>query len=154
MRQQVRLTEKQLPSIGSINLLNSSRQVNCVALSETGNLLTIGLSDSSVKVFWLSKASLMRSLGMGECNPFLEQEPTQVLNQPFTVTSQQGMIIKLYADQFEDAGLSASSANNAASVPPASNATGGGKRGQHAALAKSSSMISTTNNNANNNSNP
>ena len=80
MRQQVRLTEKQLPSIGSINLLNSSRQVNCVALSETGNLLTIGLSDSSVKVFWLSKASLMRSLGMGECNPFLEQEPTQVLN--------------------------------------------------------------------------
>ena len=41
-------------------------------MSETGNLLTIGMADSSIKVFWLSKASLMRSLGMGDCNPFVE----------------------------------------------------------------------------------
>ena len=92
------MTEKQLPSIGSINLLNSCRQVNSVALSETGNLLTIGMSDSSVKVFWLCKASLMRSLGIGLSNPFLEQDPTHILNQPYTVTQQHGMIIKLYAD--------------------------------------------------------
>ena len=74
-------------------------------MSETGNLLTIGMADSTVKVFWLNKASLMRSLGMGDCNPFVEQDPSQVINQPYTVTSQHGIIIKLYADQYEEACL-------------------------------------------------
>jgi len=34
-RQQIRLSEKQLPSIGSINLLNSYQQVTCTTLSES-----------------------------------------------------------------------------------------------------------------------
>ena len=70
MRNQVRLTEKQLPSIGSINLLNSNRQVNCVDLSDTGNLFATGMADSTIKVFWLNQNGLMRSLGVGESNPF------------------------------------------------------------------------------------
>ena len=82
MRSQAHLSEKQLPSIGSINLLNSNRQVNSVALSDTGDLLAVGNADSTIKVFWLNKASLLRSLGGSEAsNPFAEQEdPTQILN--------------------------------------------------------------------------
>ena len=66
MRQQQKLSEKYLPSIGSINLLNSNRQVNCTALSETGHLLATGMSDSSVKVYWLDRASLVHSHCMGQ----------------------------------------------------------------------------------------
>ena len=78
----MRLSEKpnQLPSIGSINLLNSNRSVNCVTLSDTGDLLATGMSDSTVKVFWLNKQSLVRSIGIGDSNPFADQDPTQVIN--------------------------------------------------------------------------
>jgi len=65
-RQQVRLSEKQLPSIGSINLLNAYQQVNCTALSETQDLMACGMSDSTIKVFWLNEESLKRSLCMGK----------------------------------------------------------------------------------------
>ena len=75
MRQKVRLTDKQLPSIGSINVLNSNRQVNCVTQSETGNLFAVGMSDSTVKVFWLNKKSLVRAMGLAENNPFTERDP-------------------------------------------------------------------------------
>ena len=46
-----------------------------MALSETGNIFVTGMADSTIKVFWLSRGALMRSLGMGECNPFVEQDP-------------------------------------------------------------------------------
>lgn len=85
------MTEKNLPSIGSINLLNSNRQVNCVALSDTGNLFATGMSDSTIKVFWLSQSSLVRSLGMGDNNPFSEQDPSQILSCPYTITSAVGL---------------------------------------------------------------
>jgi hypothetical protein len=65
-RQQVRLSEKQLPSIGSINLLNSHQQVNCSTLSESQDLMACGLSDSTIKVFWLNDDSLRRSLNLGK----------------------------------------------------------------------------------------
>ena len=58
------MSEKQLPSIGSINLLNSYGQLNCVTLSDTGDLLACGMSDSSIKVFWLNDESLKRSLNL------------------------------------------------------------------------------------------
>lgn len=65
-RQQARLSDKQLPSIGSINLLNAYQQVNCCALSETQDLMACGLSDSTIKVFWLNEESLKRSLNLGQ----------------------------------------------------------------------------------------
>ena len=82
MRQKERLTEKWLPSIGSINLLNSNRQVNCTTLSQSGNLLAVGMSDSTVRVFWLDRGSLVRSLGMGDSNPFTasEKEHSHLIN--------------------------------------------------------------------------
>ena len=42
-------------TIGSINLLNTYRKVNCVALSDSGAVMATGLNDSTVKVFILSK---------------------------------------------------------------------------------------------------
>jgi len=65
------------------------------------------MADSTVKVFWLNKSNLMRSLGMGDMNPFVEQDPTQLINMPFTVTSEIGIKMQLLADQFEAAGGSA-----------------------------------------------
>lgn len=101
-RSQVRLSEKQLPSIGSINLLNSQQQVTCSTLSETQDLMACGMADSTVKVFWLNQESLKRSLNIGKhlnlnfnaigplANTKLAQEATQrqamaSLNQPYTV---------------------------------------------------------------------
>ena len=74
-----------------------------MALSDTGNIFATGMADSTIKVFWLSRGALMRSLGMGECNPFVEQDPAQILNQPYTVTSNVGLKLQLYADQYETA---------------------------------------------------
>ena len=64
MRQQVKLSDKQLPSIGSINLLNANRQVNCTTLSESGDIMACGMSDSTVRVFHMNKESLLRSLNL------------------------------------------------------------------------------------------
>ena len=47
--------ETNLPSIGSISILNSYRQVNCVCLSDSGAVMAVGQSNSTVKVFILSK---------------------------------------------------------------------------------------------------
>lgn len=47
--------ETNLPSIGSISILNSYRQVNCVTLSDSGAVMAVGQSNSTVKVFILSK---------------------------------------------------------------------------------------------------
>jgi len=46
---------KVLPSIGSISLLNTYRQLNCVTLSDSGAVMATGMSDSTIKVFILSK---------------------------------------------------------------------------------------------------
>jgi|SaaInl33SG_5_DNA_1037386.scaffolds.fasta_scaffold32432_1 hypothetical protein len=46
---------KNLPTIGSISLVNSYRQLNCVTLSDSGAVMAAGMSDSTVKVFILSK---------------------------------------------------------------------------------------------------
>ena len=72
-------------------------------MSDTGDLLATGMSDSTIKVFWLNKQSLVRSIGMGDCNPFADQDPAQVINQPFTVMTQVGMRMQMYADQYEAA---------------------------------------------------
>lgn len=44
-----------LPTIGSINVLNSYRQLNCVTLSDSGAVMATGMADSTVKVFVLSR---------------------------------------------------------------------------------------------------
>jgi hypothetical protein len=44
-----------LPTIGSINLLNTYRQMNCVTLSDSGAVMAAGMSDSTIKVYILSK---------------------------------------------------------------------------------------------------
>jgi len=46
---------KNQATIGSISLLNTYRQVNCVTLSESGAVMATGMSDCTVKVFVLSK---------------------------------------------------------------------------------------------------
>ena len=46
---------KDQATIGSINLLNTYRKVNCVTLSDSGAVMATGLSDSTIKVFILSK---------------------------------------------------------------------------------------------------
>ena len=74
MKQQSKINEKLLPSIGSINILNSNRQTNCVTLSDSGDLMACGMSDSIVKVFWLNEESLERTLGLGDTNPFMKQD--------------------------------------------------------------------------------
>ena len=77
--------------------------MNCVTLSDTGNLFAVGLADSSVKVFWLNRSSLVRSLGMGDNNPFVEKDPSQILAQPYTLTSDTSLRLQLYAEQYETA---------------------------------------------------
>ena len=47
--------QQNLPTIGSINLLNTYKQLNCVTLSDSGAVMAAGMSDSTVKVFILSK---------------------------------------------------------------------------------------------------
>ena len=46
---------KNLPTIGSLSILNSYRTLNCVTLSDSGAVMAAGMSDSTVKVFILSK---------------------------------------------------------------------------------------------------
>lgn len=46
---------KNLPTIGSLSILNSYRTLNCVTLSDSGAVMAAGLSDSTIKVFILSK---------------------------------------------------------------------------------------------------
>lgn len=62
----MKLSDKQLPSIGSINILNAYQQVNCTCLSETQDLMACGMSDSTIKVFWLNDESLKRSLNLSK----------------------------------------------------------------------------------------
>jgi hypothetical protein len=81
--------------------------VNCTDLSVTGNLFVTGMADSTVKVFWLNKSNLMRSLCIGDMNPFAEQDPTHLINIPYTVTSAIGIKMQLLADQLDTAGTSA-----------------------------------------------
>lgn len=80
-----------------------------MALSDTGSLFATGMADSSIKVFWLSQSGLEHSLGMGENNPFVEKDPSQILSCPYTLTSTVGLKMQLYADQYE---ISGAAANN------------------------------------------
>lgn len=87
----MKLSDKLLPSIGSINLLNSNRMTNCVTLSDTGDLMACGMTDSIVKVFWLNEESLQRSLGLNDCNPFMKQDVNALLSVPYVSTSNIGL---------------------------------------------------------------
>jgi hypothetical protein len=58
------LSNDKLPTIGTISLLNTYRQVNCSALSESGNLMVNGMADSTLKVTWLNKEALKKSLSL------------------------------------------------------------------------------------------
>ena len=113
MRQQAKLTDKQLPSIGSINLLNANRMVNCTTLSETGDIMACGMSDSSVRVFHLNDESLLRSLNLSsQNNPFIKRDPISGLNMPYTVLSQTGLKMQLYAEQISGKNVSAGAKNH------------------------------------------
>lgn len=57
---QVKLSEKMLPSIGSIDLLNTGRQVNCSTLSDSGDFMVLGLANSQIKVFVLNAAETLQ----------------------------------------------------------------------------------------------
>jgi len=56
---QVKL-EKMLPSIGSIDLLNTGRQVNCCTLSDSGDFMVLGLANSQVKVFVMNASESLK----------------------------------------------------------------------------------------------
>ena len=49
----------------------------------------------------------MRSLGLGDMNPFVEQDPTNLINMPYTVTSAFGIKMQLLSDQLDTANTSA-----------------------------------------------
>ena len=62
-------------------------------------IMACGMADSSVKVFILNKESLLRSLNLSsQNNPFAKQDPLNSLNMPYTVLSQTGLKMQLYAD--------------------------------------------------------
>jgi len=47
--------QKNPATVGSITMLNTYRQMNCAFLSDSGAVLAAGMSDSTIKVFVLSK---------------------------------------------------------------------------------------------------
>ncbi len=51
----VRLTDKLLPSVVCIDLVNTQKRVCCMNLSEDCTVMALGLSDSHVKVFFFEK---------------------------------------------------------------------------------------------------
>jgi hypothetical protein len=68
-RQMTKLGMDRLPTIGTISLLNTYRQVNCTTLSESGDIMACGMADSTVKVTWLSQEALKKSLSLDEQLP-------------------------------------------------------------------------------------
>lgn len=115
-RQQSKLSEKQLPSIGSINLLNAYQQVNCTTLSDSQDLMACGMSDSTIKVFWLNEESLKRSLNLGkylnlnftsipqfqqtkQAQEASQRQNIDSLSQPYTVQSFEGLKIQMAAER-------------------------------------------------------
>jgi hypothetical protein len=67
-----------LPTIGTISLLNTYRQVNCTTLSESGDIMASGMADSTVKLTWLSTEALKKSLSLDEQLP---QEPLPMMKK-------------------------------------------------------------------------
>ena len=61
---QVRLTDRQFPSIGTVALQLSYRRVTSVCLSDSGDVMSCGMNDSTVKVFWLNPAKVRECLGL------------------------------------------------------------------------------------------
>jgi hypothetical protein len=53
-----------LPSIGTISLMNTYRMVNCTCLSDSGDLMANGMSDSTIKITWLNPETLKKSLSL------------------------------------------------------------------------------------------
>jgi transcription initiation factor TFIID subunit 5 len=51
MNQQVKLSEKVLPSIAQIDVYNTFKMLTAITLSDTGNIMVCGFQDSSIKVF-------------------------------------------------------------------------------------------------------
>jgi len=82
-----------LPSIGTIALLFSYRQVNATCLSDSGELMACGLADSTVKVFWLNEAKVKEHAGLG-------------VNDSGRYLGTQGMKVQLYADVLNGKGTS------------------------------------------------
>ena len=72
-------------------------------------MMACGMADSTVKVFYLNKESLIRSLNLsGVNNPFAKQDPLNSVNMPYTVLSSTGLKMQLYADQVHGKNVSAS----------------------------------------------
>ena len=65
-RQMSKLGVDKLPSIGTISLMNTYRMVNCTTLSDSGDLMASGMSDSTIKVYWLNPEALKKSLALEE----------------------------------------------------------------------------------------
>lgn len=64
--QQVKLSERNLPSVGTIALQFSYRRVICTALSDSGEIMACGTADSTIKVFWLNPAKVREMSGINE----------------------------------------------------------------------------------------
>jgi hypothetical protein len=81
--QQVKLSDRNLPTIGTIALQFSYRRVIGVCLSDTGDVMSCGLADSTIKVFWLNPSKVRDMLGLSnEC----------------TYLGSDGLKVHLYAD--------------------------------------------------------
>ena len=75
--------------------------------------MACGMADSSVKVFYLNKESILRSLNLSSVNnPFAKRDPVNSLNVPYTVLTQTGLKMQLYADQISGKNVSASQKNS------------------------------------------
>lgn len=71
------------------------------------------MSDSSVRVFHLNDESLLRSLNLSsQNNPFIKRDPISGLNMPYTVLSQTGLKMQLYAEQISGKNVSAGAKNH------------------------------------------
>jgi hypothetical protein len=57
MTQQVKLSEKVLPSIAQIDIYQTYKLLTAVTLSDSGNIMVCGFQDSIIKVFNLTADS-------------------------------------------------------------------------------------------------
>ena len=60
----VKLSEKWLPSVGTVAFNFSFRQVLSISLSDSGDVMSCGMSDSTVKVYWLNPQKVREMLGL------------------------------------------------------------------------------------------
>jgi hypothetical protein len=87
---QAKLNERALPSIGTIALLHSYRKIISVTLSDSGDVMVCGSSDSSIKVFWLNSEKVKDMLGLTD--------------NPNSQLSSDGLKVRLYSELLQSKG--------------------------------------------------